>query len=69
MKVEASTLATRRVGRVPVRVNNGYRDRSSGTSVAPHIADDFGAPRKSSEVGQNLPSPTFPTAGRSCTFM
>jgi hypothetical protein len=35
-----------------VWVNNGYVGRSTGTSVVPEIADDFGAPRKSAEVGQ-----------------
>ncbi len=33
-------------------VKNGYGGRSTGTSAVPQIADDFGAPRKSAEVGQ-----------------
>jgi hypothetical protein len=35
-----------------LRVNNGYGGRSTSTSVVPPIADDFGAPRKSAEVGR-----------------
>jgi hypothetical protein len=35
-----------------VWVNNDYGGRSTGTSAVPQIADDFGAPRKSAEVGQ-----------------
>ena|SRR6267143_1349515 len=35
----------------PVRVKNGYGGRSTGTSAVPQIADDFGTPRKSAEVG------------------
>jgi hypothetical protein len=31
---------------------NGCADRSRDTSAVPQIADDFGAPRKSAEVGQ-----------------
>jgi hypothetical protein len=38
--------------RWPSWVKNGYGGRSTGTSVVPQIADDFGAPRKSAEVGQ-----------------
>ena len=37
--------------RWPSWVKNGYGGRSTGTSVVPQIADDFGAPRKSAEVG------------------
>jgi hypothetical protein len=33
-------------------VNNGYGGRSTGTSVVPQTADDFGATRKSAELGQ-----------------
>jgi hypothetical protein len=33
-------------------VKNGCGGRSTGTSAVPQIADDFGAPRKSAEVGQ-----------------
>jgi hypothetical protein len=33
-------------------VKNGYAGRSTGTSAVPQIADHFGAPRKSAEVGQ-----------------
>jgi hypothetical protein len=39
----------------PEWVNNGYGDRSTGRSVVPQIADDFGARRKSAEVGQKPP--------------
>jgi hypothetical protein len=41
-----------------LRVNNGCGCRSSGTSAVPQTADDFGAPRKSAEMGQlrTLPS-------------
>jgi len=34
------------------RVKNGCGARSTGTSAVPQIADDIGAPRKWSEVGQ-----------------
>jgi hypothetical protein len=33
-------------------VKNDCGGRSSGTSAVPETADDFGAPRKSAEVGQ-----------------
>jgi hypothetical protein len=35
-----------------LRVKNGCGGRSTGTSAVPQIADDFGASRKSAEVGQ-----------------
>jgi hypothetical protein len=35
---------------ISVPVKNGY-GRSTGTSVVPQIADDFGARRKAAEVG------------------
>jgi hypothetical protein len=31
-------------------VKNGYGGRSTGTSIVPQVADDFGAPRKSATV-------------------
>jgi hypothetical protein len=37
----------------PIWVKNGYGGRSTGTSAVPQIADDFGTPRKSAEVGHN----------------
>jgi hypothetical protein len=40
----------------PERVNNGCAGHVIGTSVAPQIADDFGAARKSAEVGQQRTS-------------
>src|SRR5258708_32179009 len=39
-----------------LRVKNGYGGRSTGTSAVPQIADDFGAPRKSAELGQSTKS-------------
>jgi hypothetical protein len=36
---------------VTLWVNNGRGGRSSGTSAVPQTADDFGAPRKSAEMG------------------
>src|SRR5712671_7599534 len=33
-----------------------YGGRSTGMSAVPQIADDFGAPRKSAEVGHKRPS-------------
>ena len=44
-------MSCRRCG-WPLWVKNGYGARSTGTSAVPQIADDFGAPRKSAEVGQ-----------------
>jgi hypothetical protein len=49
----ASVLATPLLAEGPVWVKNAYGGRSTGTSVVPQIADDFGAPRKSAEVGHN----------------
>jgi hypothetical protein len=45
---------------LPLWVNNGYGGRSTGTSVVPQVADDFGAPRKSAEVGHEETLPRRP---------
>jgi hypothetical protein len=51
-RVVVLMLATLLPIEAPLRVNNGFGGRSTGTSAVPQTADDFGAPRKSAEVGQ-----------------
>jgi hypothetical protein len=52
----ATTIRSRRilcwqVMQLLLGLKSGYGGRSTGTSAVPQIADDFGAPRKSAEVG------------------
>jgi hypothetical protein len=49
------------LGRMIGQVKNRYRGRWIGTSAVPQIADDFGAPCKSAEVGQEQTAPFAPT--------
>jgi hypothetical protein len=41
-----------RAGKCRLRVTNCFADNMSGTSAVPQIPDDFGALRKSADVGQ-----------------
>jgi hypothetical protein len=50
--------------RQPLGVKNGYGGRSSGTSAVLQIADYFGAPRKSAEVGLRTNPPPREKAAR-----
>ena len=54
-------LATLLLIEGPLRANNGCAGRSPDTSAVPRIADDFGAPRKSADVGHERKFP-WPTA-------
>jgi hypothetical protein len=51
-RVVTPPIATHIPGEYRLWVNNGRGGRSSGTSALPQTADDFGAPRKSAEMGQ-----------------